>query len=64
MARHFQPTDSKSFFVGRKRELEQIDGVLVGGQPQWVIQIQSDVGIGKTRRLEFLCDQANGTRAI
>jgi hypothetical protein len=56
MARHFQPTDSKSFFVGRKRELEQINRVILGGQPQWVIQIQRDGGICKTRLLEFLRD--------
>ncbi len=57
MARPFQPTESKKLFVGRKRELEQIDGVLVGGQPQWVIQIHGDGGIGKTRLLESLRDE-------
>lgn len=47
MVRSFKPTDSKSFFVGRKRELEQIDRVLVGGQPQWVIQVQGDGGTAR-----------------
>ncbi|MGH7595626.1 MAG: tetratricopeptide repeat protein [bacterium] len=67
MARHFQPTGSKSFFVGRKRELEQINRVLLGGQPHWIIQIQGDGGIGKTRLLEFLRDRARekaGTEAL
>jgi len=65
MAREFQPTDSKSFFVGRRHELAQITGLLdVGQTPTWLIQLQGDGGIGKTRLLESLHEgvQRGGTK--
>ncbi|MDZ7292568.1 MAG: tetratricopeptide repeat protein [candidate division KSB1 bacterium] len=60
MAREFQPTDSKNFFVGRMRELEQITRILENGPPKWLIQVQGDGGIGKTRFLESLRDRLRG----
>jgi hypothetical protein len=57
MSRPFQPTESKSLFVGRERELKQITGILDSGKPaRWLIQIHGDGGIGKTRLLESLRD--------
>jgi len=54
----FQPTVSREVFVGRQRELQQINEVLSGTSAQWIVQIVGNGGIGKTQLLHQILESA------
>ena len=58
MAITFQATESKSIFVGRDIERTIFADILVGKRSEWIIHIPGEGGIGKTRLLETLQDDA------
>lgn len=63
MPKQFQPTDSRTFFVGRKKELASVTQLLQDGRGKWLVQILGEGGIGKTRFLERLRDKLQQTKA-
>lgn len=58
MTSFFQPTYSKEIFVGRQTEKEIFHNILDGKKREWIIHIPGEGGIGKTRLLETLQEEA------
>lgn len=58
MSTMFEPTSSKETFVGRQQERQMFASILKGERPEWIIHIPGDGGIGKTRLLEMIRQDA------
>jgi len=58
MSTIFQPTSSKETFVGRQVERQVFGSILEGQRPEWIIHIPGEGGIGKTRLLEMIRQDA------
>ncbi len=58
MSNSFQPTTSKETFVGRQFERQMFTSILKGERPEWIVHIPGEGGIGKTRLLEMIRQDA------
>ena len=52
------PTPSKGLFIGRRRELKLFEDMLFRKRPEWILHISGPGGIGKTRLLEQMLEEA------